>query len=316
MNKEVEQHPKTEVFTNILASTFVQRTNLYSRQLEDGSYVCIHKPLQDQHLLRHLKGEITLGTYCLDQESKTRFVVVDADNDLQLARLADIARGLAESAVPAYLEGSRRGGHLWLFFEQPVPGQEARSFGRGLLKSYGLTGIELYPKQDRLADGPGSLIRLPFGVHRKNGLRYGFISVDGQPLAATLADQIRLLSAPQPVPRATVEHFANIGQISTPKPPHVAGAGFGEKLSDQVKSSVSVLTFVSHYVELSPSGRGRCPFHDDQHASFSVNIEKNYWHCFAGCGSGSIIDFWMKWKGTDFTQTVRELATMLLNPPE
>ncbi len=71
MNKEVEQHPKTEVFTNMLARAFVQRTDLYSRQLEDGSYVCIHKPLQDQHLLRHLKGEITLGTYCLDQESKT-----------------------------------------------------------------------------------------------------------------------------------------------------------------------------------------------------------------------------------------------------
>lgn len=314
MNKEVEQHPKTEVFTNMLTGAFVQRTDLYSRQLEDGSYVCIHKPLQAGHLLRHLKGEITLGTYCLDQESKTRFVVVDADNDLQLARLADIARGLAESAVPAYLEGSRRGGHLWLFFEQPVPGQEARSFGRGLLKSYGLAGIELYPKQDRLADGPGSLIRLPFGVHRKNGLRYGFISADGQPLAATLADQIRLLSAPQPVPQATIEYFASIGHMSAPKPPLVAGAAFGEKLSDQVKSSVSVLTFVSHYVELSPSGRGRCPFHDDQHASFSVNVEKNYWHCFAGCGGGSIIDFWMKWKGTDFTQTVRELATMLLVP--
>jgi len=314
MNKEIEQHPKTEVFTNMLAGAFVQRTDLYSRQLEDGSYVCIHKPLQDGHLLRHLKGEITLGTYCLDQESKTRFVVVDADNDLQLARLAEIAQNLAERAVPAYLEGSRRGGHLWLFFEQPVPGQEARAFGRGLLKSYSLTGIELYPKQDRLADGPGSLIRLPFGVHRKNGLRYGFISLDGQPLAATLADQIRLLSAPQTVPRATVERFASIGQMSTPKPPLITGAAFGEKLSDQVKSSVSVLTFVSHYVELSPSGRGRCPFHDDQHASFSVNVEKNYWHCFAGCGGGSIIDFWMKWKGTDFTQTVRELATMLLVP--
>lgn len=315
MNKEFEQRSEIQILAGMLSATFVQRKELYSRQLDDGkSYVCIHKPLQDGHLLRHLNGEITLGTYCLDQESQTRFVVVDADIDIQLARLADIARGLAESAVPAYLEGSRRGGHLWLFFEQPVPGQEARAFGRGLLKSYGLTGIELYPKQDRLADGPGSLIRLPFGVHRRTGLRYGFLATDGQPLAATLADQIRLLSTPQTVSRATVEHFASISPASVPKPPLATVKGTGEKLSEQIKSSVTVLSFVSQYVELSPSGRGRCPFHDDQHASFSVNMEKNYWHCFAGCGGGSIIDFWMKWKEADFTQSVRELATMLLVP--
>ena len=78
--------------------------------------------------------------------------------------------------------------------------------------------------------------------------------------------------------------------------------------------SIQVINFVSQYVELSPTGRGLCPFHNDQHASFSVNIEQNYWHCFAGCGGGSIIDFWMKWRDCDFPDAIKELAQMIFEP--
>jgi DNA primase len=51
---------------------------------------------------------------------------------------------------------------------------------------------------------------------------------------------------------------------------------------------------------------------DDHHFSFSVNAEKNYWHCFAGFRGGSLIDFWMKWQGIEFRQAVKELAKQLL----
>ena len=83
-------------------------------------------------------------------------------------------------------------------------------------------------------------------------------------------------------------------------------------LSERIKAAMPVYDFIGEYVHLSPSGRGLCPFHDDHHTSFSVNIEENYWHCFAGCGGGSIIDFWMKWQGSEFTQAITELADMLL----
>ena len=33
---------------------------------------------------------------------------------------------------------------------------------------------------------------------------------------------------------------------------------------------------------------GRCPFHDDQEPSFSVNFEKGVWLCFSGCGRGTV----------------------------
>lgn len=161
------------------------------------------------------------------------------------------------------------------------------------------------------------MIRLPFGVHRKSGLRYGFLAVDGKPLANSLAEQIRLLAAPRCVPEAALGAFMAIGEAALPKQPLRPAVAPGETLSAQIKSSVPVLDFVGQYVTLSSNGRGCCPFHDDQHASFSVNAEKNYWHCFAGCGGGSIIDFWMKWRrkqniDASFHATIKELTKMLL----
>ena len=33
---------------------------------------------------------------------------------------------------------------------------------------------------------------------------------------------------------------------------------------------------------------GHCPFHDDKHPSFSVNIETGAWWCFACAEGGSV----------------------------
>jgi hypothetical protein len=70
-------------------------------------------------------------------------------------------------------------------------------------------------------------------------------------------------------------------------------------ISERIKVSVTVLESVSQYVDLRPMASdaiGLCPFHDDHHPSFGVNAEGNYWHCFAECGGGSAIDFWIKWR--------------------
>jgi hypothetical protein len=65
----------------VLAQRFVQRWDLHARQLGDGSYVCVHEQLNVGHLFAHLRGEITLGTYLLNQGSQARFLVLDADDD-------------------------------------------------------------------------------------------------------------------------------------------------------------------------------------------------------------------------------------------
>ena len=149
----------------VLAQRFVQRWDLYAHQVDDGSYVCVHELLNVGLLFGHLRSEITLGTYLLNQEGRARFLVLDADDAQGWERLGCLARVLAGEGIPAYLERSRRGGHLWLFLVQAVAGSEARAFGLGLLRAHQVEEVELFSKQDGLAEGPGSLIRMPFGVH-------------------------------------------------------------------------------------------------------------------------------------------------------
>ena len=301
-----------EPLAESLANVFIQRRDLYPRQMDDGSYLCIRKPLKTWHLKQHLAGELTLGAYVLSQESQTHFVVFDADDEDELSRLTAMARILQVHQVPGYLESSRRGGHLWLFFSHPVSGEDAQAFGNGLRIAHNLDDIEFFPKQSRLQTGPGSLVRLPFGVHRKTSQRYGFVTVEGEPMGPTLLDQIQLLSSPQRVSEAVSEAYRNLVTKSVRKPIFRPVETPEGTLSQRIKASATVVDFVGQFVELASNGRGRCPFHDDRHSSFSVNADQNYWHCFAGCGGGSLIDFWMKYQDCDFTAAVRELAGMLL----
>jgi len=53
--------------------------------------------------------------------------------------------------------------------------------------------------------------------------------------------------------------------------------------------------FYSQHIR-NPKPRGSqidsiCPFHDDRHASFSVNVETGLWKCHAGCGDGNAWQF-------------------------
>lgn len=313
-NHEVQvSEAELSPLVSILARRFVQRWDMYPRQYDrQRPYYTIYEPLHVGHLLAHLKGELTLGMYLLNPESQGRFVVLDADDAIEWLELLRLAQQLAKERCRSYLERSRRGGHLWLFLDGWHAGKALRRFGKGLLAAHEMPVMELFPKQEKLADGPGSLVRMPFGVHQATGKRYGFYTPDGRPLAPTLRAQLKLLEAPETVPERVFAHYRDY------VPEVVAAAEFervdapGEQISDRIKAAITVQEFVGRYVALSANGRGHCPFHDDQHRSFAVNVEKNYWSCFAGCGGGSVIDFWMRKQDCGFTDAVKELAEMLL----
>ena len=299
----------------VLGQQFVQRWDLHARQLDDGSYICVHEPLNVGHLFSHLRGELTLGTYLLDEQSRAKFIVLDADDTKGFSGLVTLARKLKSEDVPSYLETSRRGGHLWLFFDKAVSGKEARAFGQSLLAAHQVEDVELFPKQDRLRAGPGSLIRMPFGVHRLTGRRYGFITPEGEHLASTISEQIYALGAYETVPAAVFGEYKELisSRAESASLRHLEEPT--DTVSERIKASVTVLEFVSQYVDLKPTRTGAiglCPFHDDDHPSFGVNDTGNYWNCWAGCGGGSVIDFYMKLKGCDFATAVKELAEKLL----
>lgn len=56
--------------------------------------------------------------------------------------------------------------------------------------------------------------------------------------------------------------------------------------------------------------RSCCPFHNDQHPSFTVSREKQLFYCF-GCGKhGNVIDFIMNWQNLNFVESIEELSAM------
>ena len=298
-------------------------------QIKDGTYVSIKEPYTIDLIYQHLRGEITLGVYALNPENMAHWLCFDADIEDIWQQLKALAQTLHAQTIPNYLEVSRRGGHLWLF-TPPLSGKDTRQFGSQLLKQYniathdpsGRQRVELYPKQDELITGTGSLVRLPFGVHLKTGRRYSFITSASEPLAPTIRQQIALLATPAHIPQEFIDvTLASIDKANTP--PSVLPKIFakipqrnGETLSDRIKHSISVFDFVSRYVELDHTGKGFCPFHDDQHKSFGVHQDRNFWHCYSGCGGGSVIDFWSKWLEThgrdgSFTATIKDLAQIL-----
>ena len=305
----------------ILRNRFIQRWDLFSKQLDDGSYVSIREPLTEDILVAHLEGKLTLGTYVLDKNSQGKYMVLDADSKPEWRKLCALSKVIQQSDCPSYLERSRRGGHLWMFFQEAVSGKDIRLFGSGLYAHFGIEDIELFPKQDHLSTGPGSLIRLPFGVHRKTGRRYGFYKPDRTPLAPTLREQIMALAQPETVTTEFFNHYHAQGEelleINSKTPlgtcplTDTRKESEGLQLSDRIKAAIPVRQFVLCYVELSKRGLGKCPFHDDQVESFSVNEDGNYWHCFGCDAGGSIIDFYMRWHDCDFTSAVKELATEL-----
>jgi DNA primase len=79
----------------------------------------------------------------------------------------------------------------------------------------------------------------------------------------------------------------------------------------EVRSRANILEVVSEHVTMKRSGinyMGRCPFHEEKSASFSVVPDKGFFHCFGCHAKGDVYAFLMKIKGMDFPTAVRELA--------
>jgi hypothetical protein len=202
------------------------------------------------------------------------------------------------------MESSRRGGHLWFFFETAVEGKSAKNFGLEIAKRFKIEA-EVFPKQAQ-SEGPGSCIRLPFGIHRKTGERYPFIGL------GSWRDQLEALTNTKRIPVEEVMKY----QYQEPERKKKLRIATASELGDlplweKVKQTITVRDLVEQYVDLNAKGIGKCPFHDDVNPSLSINEKENYWNCFSGCGGGSVIDFWMKLNNLEFQEAVEDLAEKL-----
>ena len=82
---------------------------------------------------------------------------------------------------------------------------------------------------------------------------------------------------------------------------------------DEIKTRLKVSTVVSKFVSLKKRGKeyvGLSPFKNEKTASFTVNDEKEFYHCFATSEHGNIFDFVMKTQNFRFGEAVKYLANL------
>ena len=85
----------------------------------------------------------------------------------------------------------------------------------------------------------------------------------------------------------------------------------------EIKANISLKMVLDRYgIELKPGGQnlvGCCPIHKGSNPrQFSVNPEKNIWHCFGNCKEGgNVLDFVaMKERGNKEPDSIREAAQL------
>jgi hypothetical protein len=263
--------------------------------------------LSEATLRNHLEGRITIGLYAINPATqRCKWVAIDADYSNALEDLLKLQWELSQDGVEAALEKSRRGGHLWVFAEQPLLARDCRVYIHSLARRLkvpvkgasrepdfpmgGITlgeGIEIFPKQDRIPlDEFGNALRGPLGVHRGAGKRYWFYGAD-----YTLDAQVRYLTRLRRITEEEISRFVAglkvSDEVSPPAKPMTRQYTSG---INPERREFSILEHVTS--KKRRSGRNyftRCPScalqgRDKSGDNLAISIaDPRKYKCWAGC---------------------------------
>ena len=175
--------------------------------------------LTDAVIAAHLDGKITIGVYPLLSDETCWFLAADFDKSTWRNDARAFMETCPRFAIPAGLERSRsgNGGHVWIFFAEPVPAVLARKLGAYLLTKtmecrpeIGLDSYDrFFPNQDTMPQGGfGNLIALPFQkLPREHG---NSLFIDDS--LTPYHDPFAFLSSLTPMSRDQVADIVEIGQ--------------------------------------------------------------------------------------------------------
>jgi hypothetical protein len=305
----------SERHLRILGERCIGRRTDYALQQQNGRYWRVGSSLTWEALRQHVAGLDTIGAYVVNERNTCHYAVFDADSVDGLMQLLGVQRRLAADGVDSALEGSRRGGHLWVFFASPLsPGLLRR-----WLLPYSPAGVEFYPKRDWASwDAPGSLVRVPLGIHRRSGRRYPFLVVASAgdlvvPAAKTIESSLEWLATIKrvPVPARELAHQYDESRPATAPPFLASGVGSG-LLSPAETLTIHAwcdrqdsLLVLGRYLTIDRRGMACCPFgahHDDgkdSHPSLWVHAPTisggRCWYCNVWKRGGNLFDFLCLW---------------------
>jgi superfamily II DNA or RNA helicase len=165
---------------------------------------CPHQafiPVTDDIIEKHLRGsegargsggDFVAGVYPLLPDETCWFLAADFDEESWAADALAVLETCQAKGVPAALERSRsgNGGHVWIFFSEPVSARTARQLGAAMLTEtmerrpeIGFASYDrFFPSQDTMpVGGFGNLIALPLQRRARELGNSVFIDQDLRP---------------------------------------------------------------------------------------------------------------------------------------
>jgi superfamily II DNA or RNA helicase len=178
-------------------------------------------PLTDQVIEWHLRGnnpeeygckDFTIGVFPVLPDEKCWFLAADFDKSSWQQDIKAFSQTCATMNIPISIERSRsgNGGHVWMFFEEPIPCMKARAIGSYIITEtmerrpeLGLDSYDrFFPNQDTLPRGGlGNLIALPLQKKPRENGNTEFLDGSFIPYA----DQWHYISTIQKIDRDVIE---------------------------------------------------------------------------------------------------------------
>jgi hypothetical protein len=248
--------------------------------------------LDDQVIRKHLAGVQTVGLYAINPETqRSKWVAIDADYDGAYRDLRTLKWELERDGVYAIVEMSRRGAHLWILCEEPLPAKLCRIYIynlalrldvpiKGTFKQ--VDGIEVFPRQDEIgAEEFGNAIRGPLGIHRANMHRYWF-----EDAPSNLDDQLRYLRSVKRLTAKELEIFTeglSIPECASSRPV------IERPPIDSTRPGFQILRHVKVRAKRSGNYWTQCPScaqqgRDRAMDNLAISItDPRFYKCWAGC---------------------------------
>ncbi|MGO9841483.1 MAG: TOTE conflict system archaeo-eukaryotic primase domain-containing protein [Candidatus Acidiferrales bacterium] len=189
---------------------------------------CPHQrflPVTDDVIRWHLQGhddhsrDFVMGVYPMLLDETCFFLTADFDKTTWQDDVAAFLETCRQMNLPAALERSRSGsgGHIWFFFNEPVPATLARKLGAHILTEtmerrpdIGLDSYDrFFPNQDTLPPGGfGNLIALPLQKRPRESGNGLFLDERMTPYP----DQWEFLSSVHKISRGEVEEVVRLAE--------------------------------------------------------------------------------------------------------
>lgn len=189
---------------SVYVHSFANRTDVYSHWTPDG-WRPVREPLTTAVAVAGLTGTgPAISAYMIGPGSLAHCLALDFDTDNGLEQAMLLGRTMWAQGLPAYVETSRRGAHLWCIISATLTAATIRKAARALLATALLPTddphIEVRPGSDHVdavwhehvsgavvGEGLGHALRLPLMPHPKTGIRGVMFDPQGHRLGPSLA---------------------------------------------------------------------------------------------------------------------------------